>query len=360
MNESMNSATPDPWSSTAASASARHLDLDIPALRALGDQIELAAAKVALEHEARPPVRWSAVLAPTLVVLAMVMGLSVKLTPSAEAMVLRAADRTAATPTGRFTMSTRVVPGLGSAGADAGPIDLSTDGVYDASSNRLRTTVDLRGVMGAATPGASLPDLDSPVETIEDGSTIYLKAPVFERVLPEHKPWVKVDVAKLDPTSPVSAAANLDGTVTDPSSFLQALRGIGDDTRVVERTDVDGVSTLHYRGTVDLERAASRLPADDRARLLDGFVRLGVDPGTLRLPMDVWVDDDGAVRRVSTELRIADDASNDASLQGATVTVTVAYRDLGVPERIVLPSAEDVTDITPMVNTMLTGPLARN
>jgi hypothetical protein len=343
MKDSMRAAThPDP----------------IPALEALGRQFELAAARVVLEQHRRPAMSWPAVLAPALVVLVVVMGLSVKLTPGAEALVVRAADRTAASPTGRFTMSTRVIrAGVNPGG---GSLDLTTEGVYDRSSGRLRTTVDLGRALGSSGAAASVPGFGGTVETIEDGSTIYLQAPVFEQVLPQHTPWVKVELDALGEPSPLGGATTLGGAVTDPSGFLEALRGMGDDTHVVERVDIDGVATQHYRGTVDLDRAAASLPADERARLRESFGRLGIDQSTVMLPMDVWVDDQGTVRQLRTEVHIADDPANDETVRGAVIDLTIGYRDVGLPEPIVVPPGDQVTDITPMVDSVLAGPLSGN
>jgi hypothetical protein len=326
----------------------------IPALVALGDQFDLAAARVVLERRRRPPASWPSVLAPALLVLIAVMGVSVRVSPPAEALVVRAADLTAASPTGRFTMSMRV--DRGEAGGTA--IDLSTEGVYDRSTGRLRTSVDLSRALGGGGAVPALPGFTGTVETIEDGSVVYLHAAVFEELLPEHTAWVRVDAAKLDRLSPLGPAAGLGGAPTDPASFLQALRGIGDDTHVVERATIDGVAMQHYRGTVDLARAADGLPSSERERLRDAFNQLGIDQDAVRIPMDVWVDDDGAVRRVTTEIRVAADATNDASLDGSTITVTVEYRDLGEPDTIELPDAGSVTDITPLVNAALGGPLS--
>jgi hypothetical protein len=324
----------------------------IPALRALGDQFDLVAADAVLVQQRRRPAPWPSILAPALVVLAVVLGLSVKLTPPAEAVVLRAAERTAASDTGRFAMSTRVT-----GGATVGALELSTDGIYDRTTGRLRTTVDLRRALGGASPSA-IPGLDGTVDTIEDGTTIYLHAPVFEEALPDHKPWVKVETSQLATSSPLAAAASLDGTVTDPSTFLEALRGIGEDTHVVAREVIDGVSKFHYRGTGDLARAAAALPAGDRDRLRQGFDRLGVDQSAVQIPMDVWVDELGNVRRVRTDVQVADRPENDATLRGSVITVTVDYRDVGMPERIVVPDPSTVTDVTDLVNGMLSGPLS--
>lgn len=312
----------------------------IPALRALGDQFELVAAQAIVASRRRRPVPWPSILAPALAVLVLVMVLSVRLAPTADALVVRAADQTAAVPTAGFVMTTRVEPADGSAA-----VTISSTGVYDRTTGRLQTTVDLGRVLGGA--GGTGSGLAGTVETVEDGSIIYLHSDVFERALPQHTAWVKVDTSRLAITSPIGAAASLDGTATDPGGLLDALRGIGPDTHVVERVDLDGVPTTHYRGTVDIERAAAAAPAADRARLRAAFARLGLDASVVSIPMDVWVDDDGDVRRVAA----------DVSSGGATATVTIDYRDLGRPDPLAIPAPDEVTDITSLVDQAAQGPL---
>ncbi len=328
-----------------------HAAAMVPALTALGDQFSLVAADAVVARRRPTAAPWASILAPTLVVLAVVAGLSVRSAPAADAQVVRAAELASAQATGRFTMTT-VGPG----------VDLSTAGTYDRVTGRVRTVVDLSRVAAAGTsvgsdpsatsgPAASpgMAGLGQPIETIEDGSMLYLRADVFTRSLPGHPAWVRVDTAALDPGSAIAMAVGLDTSGPDPSSFLVALQGIGADTHVVAHEDLAGTATTHYRGTVSLASAADRLEPADRKALSRTFDRLGVDTASLTLPMDVWIGERGEVRRVRTDVTVAD--------PGHPVTVTTDYADLGTPEAIDLPAPDDVTDITGLVNRALDGPL---
>ena len=331
MNETMHDhARPDP----------------IPSLVALGHQFDLVAAAAVAEQRQKAPRSWGFVMAPAFAVLVAVMLLSLRVAPSADAAVVRAAEQTAAQVTGRFEMRTHV-----------GSIDLTSVGTYDRATGRLRSTVDLSRILGGAPTGP----MAGPVETIKDGPRVYLKAKVFTDTLPAHRPWVVLDTSRINPASGLSITGEIDSTVTDPGSFLEALRGIGDDTHAVGEEDVDGSVTTHYRGTVSLDRAASQLPADEQERLRQGFAGLGVVGDHLILPMDVWVDREGDVRRVATTLDVVaatPPGSAPASSAASTpVAITIDYREPGQPETIELPAADETSDITDLVNTAIEGPL---
>lgn len=326
----------------------------IPSLVALGHQFDLVAAAAVAEQRRRAPRSWGFMMAPAFAVLVALMVFSVRLTPPADAAVVRAATRTADQVTGRFVMHTHVA-----GGAAGKAVDLTSDGTYDRASGRLRSTLDLTRIFGStAAPGAG--PFAGPVEAIKDGPRVYLRADVFTNMLPAHRPWVLLDTTRINPSSGLSVTGEIDSTVTDPGSFLEALRGIGDDTRAVGEETIDGVATVHYRGTVSLDRAASQLPAAEQERLRQGFAGLGVVGDHLALPMDVWVDPAGDVRRVTTTLDVVPVAAPGSTpdRSGTTpVSVTIDYRDLGGPAAIEVPRPDDTSDITDLVNTALDGPL---
>ena len=321
----------------------------IPALVALGHQFDLVAARAVAEQRPRAPRAWGFAMVPAFAVLVAMMVLSVRVAPSADASVARAAARTADRVTGRFVMRTQVAP----ADTSAATIDLTSDGTYDRASGRLRGTVDLSRVLGAGAGGP----MAGPVETIKDGPRIYLRAQIFTDTLPAHRPWVVLDTTRINPTSGLAVTGEIDSTVTDPASFLDALRGIGQDTHAVGEEEIDGAATVHYRGTASLDRAAADLPVEEQERLRQGFVGLGVVGEHLLLPMDVWVDREGDVRRVATTLDVTSTATPGSSPVTTPVSITIDYRDLGVPAVIELPDPDDVSDITDLVNTALDGPL---
>jgi hypothetical protein len=333
----------------------------IPSLVALGHQFDLVAAAAvaaAAERPQRAPRSWGLVVAPAFAVLVALMVVSIRLTPPADAAVVQAAERTAAQVTGRFVMRTHVAT---AGGTTDRPIDLTSEGTYDRASGRLRSTVDLSRVFGGAGgSGGTGGSIGGPVDTIKDGPRVYLRADVFTNMLPKHRPWVVLDTTRINPSSGLAVTGELDSTVTDPASFLEALRGIGDDTHAVGEEDIDGAATVHFRGTVSLDRAAGQLSPGERDRLREGFAGLGVVGEHLVLPMDVWVDGQGDVRRVATTLDVASATtagSAPTAAATASVAISIDYRDLGGPAPIDLPAPDDTSDITDLVNTALDGPL---
>lgn len=328
----------------------------IPSLVALGHQFDLVAAAAVAPQQRRAPRSWGFVMAPAFAVLVAMMVLSLRLAPTAEATVVQAAERTAAQVTGRFMMRTHVVPPGGKA---TEAIDLASEGTYDRASGRLRSTVDLSHLLGRA--AASAEPFAGPVDTIKDGPRVYLRAEVFTKVLPQHRRWVVVDTTRINPASGLAVTGEIDGTVMDPASFLEALRGMGEDTHAVGEEDIDGAATIHYRGTVSLDRAISQLAPPEQDRLRQGFTGLGLVGDHLLLPMDVWVDRQGDVRRVATTLDIMATTTPGSTPAAAPATSPVAiaidFRDLGGPVAIAVPSPGETSDITDLVNSALDGPL---
>ena len=94
---------------------------------------------------------------------------------------------------------------------------------------------------------------------------------------------------------------------------------------------IGGVSTTHYKVTVDLERAAARLSGSGRRSLQ----RVIQSTGTKKLPVDVWVDGDGYVRKVEY---------SQGSGNGKAVKVTMELHDFGSPKQIEAPPAASVID----------------
>lgn len=341
-----------------------HDELDeavaIPALEALGDRLEWAAARQ-MEPQRRPARRpWGAALAPLAAVLGLVLVAGLSLAPAADAdtRVILAADRTAAHATGRFRMTTQI--GSDGAGSGAAPSTLSVDGEYDHRTGRLRSTVDVGRLLG----DTGLVPAGEPVEVIQDGSVLYLRSALFTRLLPQHPQWASLDLDELAESTDalaVAGAGGLDGgdVPADPADLLALLRGMGPDTISVGQDEIGGVVATHYRGTVQLAAATGGVSEADARRLREGFARLGLHADDVPLTMDVWVDDRGEVRRVQTVLDLSAARTEDGSALGAgPATITTDYFDLGVPPTIVVPAHDEVVDITPMVSAALRGPLA--
>ena len=79
----------------------------------------------------------------------------------------------------------------------------------------------------------------------------------------------------------------------DPSQMLQYLRATSNVDEVGKDT-VRGVDTTHYAARLQLDRVADKVSPDAARALKQATKTLG----TKEIPLDVWVDGDGLVRRV--------------------------------------------------------------
>lgn len=146
------------------------------------------------------------------------------------------------------------------------------------------------------------------------------------------RPWLKLDVQELVEASEQGAAPP--GS-SNPAGQLDALRGIAKGSiEVVGNEEVNGVCTTHYQGTVDLSKAAAEVPEEFRAEFDQAFEALSASLS--EVPVDVWLDDDGRVRRQQVVLEL------DQQGQAVEQTVTVDFLEFGVPIDVEAPADDEV------------------
>jgi hypothetical protein len=261
-------------------------------------------------------VRWGlagALVALTLVAAGCGSGGSLALDP-----VASAADRTLDKGTGRFDLEMAfTLPLLGRA-------TVSGEGSFDSAKQAMDVTMNSQG------GGAGMP---SSVELRLLYPAMYARLEGFPagRQLPNGKSWVKVDLERALKKLGMDFA-NL-GIGQSPTGALAQLRGSANTQKVGTET-IDGVRTTHYRGTVDVQEALGQATAKERRalqRLLDEAEAHGVD-ATSRT-FDVWVGDDGLVRRLTEQV-------------GSLGHVTMTFSDYGEPVHIEAPAAASTVDLS--------------
>jgi hypothetical protein len=94
---------------------------------------------------------------------------------------------------------------------------------------------------------------------------------------------------------------------------------------------VAGVSTTHYRGTVDYAETLDQLTPELRAQLEQQLSAAGTQMATI----DVWIDADGTVRQLAQE--------SESTLGPVTVTMTI--EEYGVPVDVTPPAEEETADL---------------
>ena len=164
---------------------------------------------------------------------------------------------------------------------------------------------------------------------------VYLNMPMLSSQLPGGKSWIRLDVAKAGQALGVNVDQLLSQAGQNPADALDLLRASGSVDEVGTET-VNGEPTTHYKATIDLEKAVSKL--GDRAQQL---VQHLIDQGApSSLPVDVWIGDDGLVRKLTM------DESVSASGSSAEVDLSLVFSDYGTDVNVSAPPAGDTLDLT--------------
>ncbi|MGW1785801.1 hypothetical protein ACWCQQ_43000 [Streptomyces sp. NPDC002143] len=139
--------------------------------------------------------------------------------------------------------------------------------------------------------------------------------------------WVRVETAALSDGNLVTGGA------TDPFAAAEVLRGTRTAT-YVGRTEVAGTAVRHYRGTADLTVAAEDASEGGRDSLraaAKGFA-------TARVPFDVYLDDEGRIRKVRHRFSFVNGQQKEAV---AVASTTLLY-DFGAAVDVRLPATKDI------------------
>lgn len=143
--------------------------------------------------------------------------------------------------------------------------------------------------------------------------------------------WVKVSVQQLADGNLVSSGA------TDPASAAGALRGAVT-AALVGSAQVDGTLLKHYKGTLDLTKAAAATGGGAGTGLA-----LAARTFTVKqVPYEVWLDQHGRIHRIVETFTFSQVAASTAPKDQVVVTSSSAFSDYGTPVKVSLPPSADV------------------
>ncbi|MFO7572135.1 MAG: hypothetical protein R6W48_05970 [Gaiellaceae bacterium] len=229
-------------------------------------------------------------------------------------------------------------------------LGLSGEGAFDAASGRAAFSADmssfmtLLGGLFAGIGGGDGPDLGDPalwtIETVRDGSTTYVKVPALADELPDGKSWVKAEDGQAVEAGSFKLREFEQFTQADPKQFLETLEELSGEIEVVGTETLRGVETTHYRATVDAESvaaSASNESGQDLGGLTDQFVG---QSGISEVPIDIWIDGEGVVRKVLLDV----EATPPGDSAPSHAMVSFELWDFGQPVEIELPPASEVVD----------------
>ena len=249
-------------------------------------------------------------------------------TEAAIAALRSAPDTAAEAGSGRLVMTVGFE-------VDGQPFELSTTGVF--TGTRARMEMDFGELLAAQAPDDELPPgLDEPMIVVVDGTATYMRMPMLD-ALTGTSGWLSMTPEDLGLAG--DALGMGFGPSNNPTQMMEALRGISDDIEELGTEEVRGEPTTHYRTVVDLERAVEQVP-EALKPLIEA--QLGALGSTLTV--DVWLGDDGLVRRLSMDmsglLAIAS-AESGQTMEGGEMVIE--YFDYGADIEVDIPDPEDTT-----------------
>ena len=258
----------------------------------------------------------------------------------------QSASTSAASTSGRFSFDMSASLG----GAD--DFSLSGEGAFDASSGRSSFALDMSSLakllgglvagLGGTTPGG-LPDFDDPkgwkIEVVQDGKVGYVRLPAIAGRLPDGKTWVKGPAGEIK-VGGFDFQQLESFTRSDPRDVLEALRGVGGEIETVGTEELRGVETTHYRALVDPAQLANAKDLEGRSASQSLVDRLTTQPGLVDVPLDVWIDANGLVRK----LTIAFSAEVPTTAESGDATMSFELWDYGEPVEIAVPPASEVAN----------------
>ena len=256
----------------------------------------------------------------------------------------RSGTRSADATSGRFSFDLA----LAFPGTDE-PFSLSGEGAFDAAAERASFAVDMSSfakligafVTGLAGPNAKdLPDFGDPegwqIEVIQDGDVDYVRLPALDDQLPAGKRWIRA-------TESTSAGGFDFGELqelgtSDPREVLDALQAVTSEIETVGSEELRGVDTTHYHAVVDPVKLAQAKDLEGRSApksLVDGLAGQG---GLAEIPIDVWLDASGLVRKLS----LAFTAADSGTARAGSAEMSFELWDYGEAVDIDVPSASQV------------------
>ena len=219
--------------------------------------------------------------------------------------------------------------------ANGQKLRMAAEGDADFEQKRMRFEMDMSGLVAA---GEDVDADEARIEQIMIGTTLYMRAPMFAEELDAD--WVKMDLQEVLRSSGVDFGQMMQMSNASPAEQLEYLRATSDLENLGEE-ELDGVTTTHYKGTVDLRKYPDIVPRAERDNARKSIERLiEMSGGNSTFPVEVWVDGKHLVRRQKMTIKQSKPIES-------TMTMDMRFSDYGKRVDIRPPEGEvkDVTDL---------------
>jgi hypothetical protein len=237
--------------------------------------------------------------------------------------VAQAADRTNEAGSSRMVMEM-------SLGMRGDRLFVNAEGAMDYKRRRGWLLMDFSQLTALNPNAPEMPRL----HMLFENTTIWMRVPPALTGSTGGKPWARM---------PLGSSSGAFGGMQqpDPSQLLDALRGISGSVEKVGETRVRGVETTHYTADISLDKALAEAPARERAATKAALKTLG---GLDEMPVDLYIDDAGRVRRMEMEYDL-----KSAGMAFET-EIKMELFDFGTRVKFKRPPASQVADMSSLTD----------
>jgi hypothetical protein len=188
-----------------------------------------------------------------------------------------------------------------------------------SGSIRVRGDYDIRtGLARITAEGSGL----SSVHVVESRHILYAPIASSQVLVYGGKHWVSLTIDRAQPQLTASGGVG----------YLQLFAGAPGQVMRVGHDTIAGVPTTHYRVTIDVASALSRMPAAMRTTSAAQLSAMGITT----LPADVWLDEQGAARQLRVKL----------SIRGSTAEIRCRLSPSDTAVSIDVPAPADVYPVS--------------
>ena len=217
-----------------------------------------------------------------------------------------------------------------------GTFNVSANGVVDQGQADI--TTNLSSILSAA----GLPADNGSVELRyleENGNpVVYVNAPALSAMIPGGQSWVRLDLEQASKSAGFDLNQMIAQAAQSPTDALDLLKTAGS-VQTVGTETLDGTQTTHYQATIDLAKAAGMIGSDAQQSVQHMIDQGG--PSTV--PADVWIGDDGYVRKVTVDDTVG------TGTDSATVHLNLGFSNYGTAVNVTAPPSSDTFDATGLV-----------
>jgi hypothetical protein len=271
-----------------------------------------------------------------LVLVAAVAFLAAACGPGIGDPLARAAENVRAQGTANISFtSTMTLPQA----AGGGELTATGEGAIDYGEDRGTLTMTFEGTG----PAGEMSEMMGEIESIYDGTVVYMRWPFMTGMLPGENEWFKMDLAEIGEEMGIDFAQLMQMGQSDPFQGVEFLRG-AEDVEEVGTEDIDGVQTTHYTAKIDFDRLAEELEGDQGDVVRNMIEQTEIE----EITADVWIDEDELVRRVRYGFD-APPVPAETEAEDGGFSMQMDLFDYGTTVDIELPADEDVTDLGELI-----------